>query len=138
MFATCPEDTLELENAYRWAIRIIKGMEQLPSKASNRKAQLLALANGRLREGISKADKAVVFTNKVTAQLVLNHFILEVESSHQKTHLAQRFVLSHHHHPILAAALHDGGGRENLTLVIPEHCFRYTHTHTTITTSRKS
>lgn len=92
MFATCPEDTLELENAYRWAIRIIKGMEQLPSKASTRKAELLALANRRLREGISKADKAVVFTNKVTAQLVLNHFILEVESSHQKTHLAQTKV----------------------------------------------
>lgn len=43
--------TLELENAYRWAIRIIKGTEQLPYKGDTRKAELLALANRGLREG---------------------------------------------------------------------------------------
>lgn len=90
VFATCPEDTLELENAYRWAIRIIKGMEQLPYKGGTRKAELLALANRGLR--ICEADKAIVFTNQVTAQLVLKHFILELASSRQKTHLAQTKV----------------------------------------------
>lgn len=34
-----------------------------------------------MREGTSRVYKATVFKNKVTAKVVVNHFILEVEST---------------------------------------------------------